>query len=136
MNGWGGAGGRESAGVRGVLRELVRMLQALLRDEEPSHIDLVALELAESERAQLRDALGEGEIVAEVRNFGRVSVVQCGYAGVWWVTHMDEEGEVLSEFLEVSYCPEVLITEMEAVADGRHALQARLFELELGNKHG
>ncbi|MCW8918544.1 MAG: hydrogenase expression/formation protein [Gammaproteobacteria bacterium] len=132
MSGWGESA-RGAAGRR-LLHELVERLGRLIEADEPSHFDLTAMELGEADHALLRDTLGEGEIMAEVSNFGRVSVMESGYAGIWWVTHLDEEEQVLSEFLEVSYCPEVLIAEMETVADGLNALKARLFEMEMARK--
>lgn len=134
MVGWGEA--ERGSAARLLLRQLVEMLDKLLRHDEPGHIDLRAMELDEDDYALLHQTLGEGEIMAQVSNFGRVSVMECGYAGIWWVTHMDESGQVLSEFLEVSYCPEVLIAETETVADGRNALRAHLFEMGMAGKHG
>jgi hydrogenase-1 operon protein HyaF len=125
--------GRGAAGRR-LLHELVELLGRLIEADEPSHLDLTAMGLGEADYALLRDTLGEGEIMAEVGNGGRVSVMESGYAGIWWVTHLDEEGQVLSDFLEVGYCPEVLIAEMETVADGLNALKARLFEMEMVRK--
>jgi hydrogenase-1 operon protein HyaF len=132
MSSWGESG--RGAAARNLLHELVELLRKLLQEDEPSHIDLGAMELEEDDYALLRETLGEGEILAQVSNLGRVSVMESGYAGIWWVTHMDEAGQVLSEFLEVSYCPEVLIAEQETVEDGRNALKARLFELGMAHK--
>jgi hypothetical protein len=122
--------------ARNLLHELVELLRRLLEYDEPSHIDLGAMELDEADYQVLRETLGEGDILAQVTNYGRVSVMESGYGGIWWVTHMDAEGQVLSDFLEVSYCPEVLIAEQEEVQDGRDALKAHLFEMGMGKKHG
>ena len=127
MNMWQDS--RKGAAGQRLLNELLELLQRLIESDEPSHIDLLAMELGEADYALLRETLGEGEIMAQVSNFGRVSVIESGYPGVWWVTHMDDEGQVLSDFLEVSYCPEVLIAETEIVEDGFNALKARLFEM-------
>lgn len=132
MSGWDEAG-RGAAGQR-LLHELVERLGRLLEADEPSHLELTAMGLGEADFALLRETLGEGEILAEVDNGGHVSVIESGYAGIWWVSHLDEEGQVMSEFLEVSYCPEVLIAEMDVVADGLNALKARLFEMEMARK--
>lgn len=124
---------RDEAGQR-LLTELLELLQRLIESDEPGHIDLLAMELGEDDYALLRQTLGEGEILAQVSNFGRVSVMESGYPGIWWVTHLDEEGQVLSDFLEVSYCPEVLIVETEVVEDGFNALKARLFEMGMARR--
>lgn len=132
MGGWDNS--KNGVAARGLLHELVLLLQKLVEHDEPSHIDLTAMELGDEDYALLRETLGEGMISAEVLNFGRVTVMECGYAGVWWVTHMDDEGQMLSEFIEVSYCPEVLIADSETVEDGFNALKARLFEMGMERK--
>ena len=132
MSSWNESG--RGAAARNLLHELVELLRILIEKDEPSHIDLTAMELGEADYELLRETLGEGEMIAQVANLGRVSVMECGYAGIWWVTHMSSKGQVLSEFLEVSYCPEVLIAETETVADGRNALKARLFEMRMEHR--
>lgn len=132
MSSWDESG--RSIAARNLLHELVELLRKLVEEDEPSHIDLTAMELGEDDYALLRETLGEGDILAQVTNFGRVSVMECGYAGIWWVTHMDDEEQVLSDFLEVSYCPEVLIAEAEMVEDGFNALKAQLFEMDIVRK--
>lgn len=132
MGEWQRAG--RSAAAQKLLKELVALQQRLLEADEPGHIDLVTKDLNEADYAVLRETLGEGEVLAQVTNFGRVSVIESGYSGIWWVTHLDEEGHVLSDFLEVSYCPEALITDEEDVKDSQGALKAHLFELEMAKK--
>ena len=134
MNSWDKVD--RGAAARVLLRELVVLLERLIREDEPSHIDLRAMELDTDDRALLHQTLGEGEITAEVENSGLVVVRESGYAGIWWVTHTDEAGQVISEFLEISYCPEVLIAEVETVNDGYNALKAHLFEMGMSQRHG
>ena len=134
MNGWNNMMHGEAA--KTLLRELVVLLERLVKEDEPSHIDLRAMELGVDDRALLQQTLGEGEITAEVENFGHIVVRESGYAGIWWVTHTDDSGQVISEFLEVSYCPEVLIAETETVSDGYNALKAHLFEMGMSQRHG
>lgn len=131
------SGGDELGGssvARKLLHELVERLEKLIKEDEPGHIELTAMELGEADYVLLRETLGEGDVMAEVSNFGEVTVMETGYAGIWWVTHLDEEGQVLSDFLEVGYCPEVLIADSETVEDGFNALKARLFEMEMARK--
>ncbi|MDH5786661.1 MAG: hydrogenase expression/formation protein [Chromatiales bacterium] len=131
---WSGV--ERGAAARVLLHELVTLLERLIKEDEPSHIDLRSMELGLDDRALLQQTLGEGEITAEVENFGHVLVRESGYAGIWWVTHTDDSGQVISEFIEVSYCPEVLIAEVETVADGYNALRAHLFEMGMSHRNG
>lgn len=132
MNNWDDHSGRGVA--RQLLHELLDMLRLLVEEDEPSHIDLMAVSLDESGKALLREALGEGEIIAQVADLGTVDVLETGYAGIWWVSHRDEAGHLIAEFLEVSFCPEVLIAEVETVADGYNAFKAHLFEMGIERK--
>lgn len=117
-----------------LLHEIVVLLKGLLEREEPTHIDLRALPLSRQDYAMLRHTLGEGAITAEVRNQGVTRIRQSGVAGVWWVTHYNEEEDVIGEFLEITFCPEVLVADYDAVGEGFDALQARLVELEYLSK--
>ncbi len=117
-----------------LLHRVAELLQQLLTRDEPGHIDLRAIPMNHQDMALLVETLGEGEVLAEVFGFGLTRVRQTGIPGVWWVVHLDDEEQILSEFIEVNYCPEVLITPTEDIREGRAALQARLFEVEMARK--
>ncbi len=119
-----------------LLNEVVELLQQLLSRDEPAHIDLRALPLSPLDMALLADTLGEGEVFAQVGGYGITRVRQTGIPGVWWVVHLGDEEQLIAEFIEVNYCPEVLITPIEDIRDGREALKARLFEVEMARKRG
>lgn len=119
-----------------LLHEVVNLLQQLLSRDEPSHIDLGSLPLSPQDLSLLAETLGEGDVFAEVANYGLTRVRQTGIPGVWWVVHLDEEEQIISQFIEVNYCPEVLITPTEDIRDGREALKARLFEVDMARKRG
>lgn len=120
--------------VNRILQSVVDMLDTLLKRDEPGHIDLGQLHLALEERAMLFEALGENGTRAEVLDYGHSLISSTGIAGVWLVQHLDDMEQVLDEFLEVNYCPEVLIAVTEDVREGRDALKARLFEAKLASK--
>ncbi|HEY0634478.1 MAG TPA: hydrogenase expression/formation C-terminal domain-containing protein [Gammaproteobacteria bacterium] len=113
-----------------LLHEIAALLRGLLERDEPAHIDLRALPLSRQDYAMLRQTVGEGEIRAEVYNLGMTHIQQTGASGVWWITHYNEEQDVIGEFLEIAFCPEALIADVTAVEEGMDALQARLVELE------
>jgi hypothetical protein len=117
-----------------VLHEVVVLLQQLLTEDKPGHIDLRAKHLGEEDIGLLLDILGEGDSYAELADYGVTRARQTGIPGVWWVVHLDEEEHVIAEFIEINYVPEALITLVEDVRDGREALRARLFEAEMKRK--
>jgi len=123
------AGG--DANARAVLREIETMLRRLIENDEDSSIDLTALPLTPQDYDLLEDTLGEGEVSAEVDSLGPTRVHETGIPGVWWVTHYNTDDEVMAEFIEVTYCPEILLTPEDDVKDGLEALLARLFEANL-----
>ena len=49
------------------------------------------------------------------------SKVKTGIAGVWLVTHHNEEGVLVGRFIEICHIPEILKSQTE---DARFALQA------------
>lgn len=119
-----------------LLHEIVKLLQQLLERDEPSHIDLQAIPLSDEDIELLSETLGEGDTDAEVMDFGVTRVTASGIPGVWWVLQMDEAGQTIGQFIEINYCPEVLIAQTEDIRDGREALQARLFQAGMERKRG
>ncbi|MGM0594751.1 MAG: hydrogenase expression/formation C-terminal domain-containing protein [Pseudomonadota bacterium] len=117
-----------------LLHEIVDLLAGLLERDEPSHIDLQAIPLSDEDIEILSETLGEGDIDAEVLDYGVTRVTASGIPGVWWVLQMDEAGQTIGQFIEVNYCPEVLIAPTDDIRDGREALKARLFEVGMQRK--
>lgn len=117
-----------------LLHEIVSLLRDLLERDEPSHIDLQAIPLSAEDLDMLAETLGQGDVNAEVADFGLTHVSATGIPGVWWVVQMDESEQIIGEFLEINYVPEVLIAPTEDIRDGREALKARLFEADMKRK--
>ena len=122
--------------VSHILQHLVQMLDGLLKDEEPGHIDLGQLDLTMDERLMLQEVLGENGTQAEVLDYGHTLIRSTGIPGVWLIQHLDATDHLIGEFIEVNYAPEALIAVTEDVRDGRDALKARLFEAGMvRNRH-
>lgn len=114
------------ANARAVLRELESLLQRLLSTGEEASIDLGSLPLSPEDYELLDASLGKGEVSAEVDSLGVTQIDETGISGIWWVTHYNADDEVMAEFLEVSWCPEILLTTQEDVSDGLERLRACL----------
>lgn len=130
------AGGDHNA--RAILGEIAGLLERLLAHDEAGSIDLGSLPLTDEDYDLLQESLGEGEVVAEVEAMGLTRAQESGFPGVWWVIHYNSEGDVVAQFIEVAYCPEILITPVEDVQEGLEALRAQLFDTERkkrGNHH-
>lgn len=111
-----------------MLHEIVSLLEQLLEHDQPSHIDLQAIPLGPEDMRVLAEALGEGDIHAELMDFGFTRISATGIPGVWWVVQLDDAEQIIGEFIEINYCPDALIAADEDIREGREALKARLFE--------
>ena len=113
--------------VHTLLREVAVHLQHLLDGGEPAAMDLQGLPMLTADgRAQLREALGTGEVVATVAVMGNTEVAETAYPGVWWLTDYGADGELLSEQIELTWVPERLRSQAADAAAGLDRLRARL----------
>jgi hydrogenase-1 operon protein HyaF len=113
--------------AKALLHELADLLEAWLRGGEAASIDLRSLPLTRGDYEELRAALGAGAVAARVEAIGASEARETQYAGVWWVTHYNEAGEVVADLIEVCEVPELLRAPAEDAAEGlvrfRQALQ-------------
>jgi len=91
-------------------RETMRWLQAALSDRDLESQPLLAdlSELDADSRAVVDQVLGEGEVSISVSGEGNVRVQESVLAGVWRILHLDGQGRVVADLLEVAPYPYVL----------------------------
>ncbi len=111
-----------------LLRELLTGVRRLLSDAEPSSIDLTALPLTPADLDWLRDTLGQGEVHVTLDAHGESTLVETACPGVWWVTHRNEQGAVIAQFLEVTFVPELVRAQAEDVEIGSEYLELLIAE--------
>ncbi len=112
-----------------LLRELVELVRRLLETGEPSAIDLSALPLTPADLDWLRERLGNGEISVTLQASGESTLDETACPGVWWVTHHNEQGAVTSQFIEVTFVPELVKAHPRDVAIGRESLELLISDL-------
>lgn len=112
--------------VRAILAELETSLQNLLATGREHSIDLRGLPFAPGELEYLKQTLGTGEVHIEVDALGRSDVQETAIRGVWWVTHFNTLDDVMAEFLEVSFCPDIIRAQRDDVRESLELLNARL----------
>ena len=112
-----------------LLREIAEMVRRLLSNGTNSAIDLQALPLNKADLDWLRERLGEGEIAVILDADGESSLNETNCPGVWWVTHRNPNGAVVSEFIEVAYVPEMVMAHPEDVATGLAHLELLVSDL-------
>jgi len=93
-----------------VIAEIGRMLEALSESGQAGSIDLRSLPLSDADRAQLEEALGRGEVRAELELAGNSEVWETRYPGVWWIRHRGAGDKIATEEISVCAIPEILIT--------------------------
>lgn len=115
-----------SAMVPAVLREVEALLAELVASGRNGRIDLRSLPLLPGDDARLAEALGAGEVRAEIDAMGRSQVRETALPGVWWVTHANTDGETVAEFIEIAPVPEILKAHPDDTRAGLARLRERL----------
>lgn len=123
-----GLSGDDSTQGRAILIQLEELLVQLLKTGEGGSIDLGSLPISPDDYNYLVEELGEGEVTADIESMGLTHVRETGVAGVWWITHLNTDDEVMAEFLEVAFCPDILLAPEDDVKESLDSLKARLFE--------
>lgn len=121
-------GGR-SGNALPLLRELAEHLKALLDRGEASATDLSALPLTPGDIEWLRGQLGTGELSVTLQANGESTFSETAFPGIWWVTHGNEQGAVTTQFIEVSFVPELVKSPRQDVEAAREALVLRIADL-------
>lgn len=116
-----------------VLHEIKHALVALLERGEETMIDLGAIPFAPGDERQLADVLGDGEVAAVVSVLGESQIYETKIPGVWRINNLDDNGELQSRFIEVTFTPELLKTQREDAEVGLGLLSDRLDALS-GNR--
>ena len=112
-----------------VLREVARLLDALARDTRFTEtVDLHSLPLLDSDREQLRQRLGRGEIEAAFDFAGPTRITETAYAGVWWVRHADADDRAVLEQIVVAQVPALLLAHRADIDDAARRLATELEE--------
>jgi hydrogenase-1 operon protein HyaF len=112
--------------VDALLNEIATRLARFADTDESSMIDLKSLPFSPSEYEALRTALGRGEVSARLETIGDSELYETHYAGVWWVTHYNVEGDVIADLIEIAAVPAILHSQPEDVRDGLERLQQQL----------
>ncbi|HRK78956.1 MAG TPA: hydrogenase expression/formation C-terminal domain-containing protein [Thiobacillus sp.] len=118
----------ETSGLTGnappLLRELSEGVKRLLASGQTSAIDLSALPLTPADLGWLQDKLGAGEISVTLQANGESTLNETACPGIWWVTHRNEQGAVISQFIEVAFVPELVKAHPEEVQTGWEYLES------------
>lgn len=121
------AGNEFTCNVRPIMHEIRHALGKLLDSGETSIIDLRSIPLAPGEEELIINTLGRGEVVVSLDVLGPTEIYETQYAGVWLVTHFNENKNIVSRFIEVTEMPDILRAQRRDIV---HALASLETELE------
>jgi len=122
------AGVEVTENVRALLTEISSMLSALINDDMIDSIDIHSLPLLPGEHEAIQTILGQGEVKANFDSLGTTTIYETALAGVWWVTHNNEEGDCIAETIEITTIPAILESQHDDIENACTALQEQLKE--------
>jgi hydrogenase-1 operon protein HyaF len=101
-----------------LLHEIRHALGRLLETGESTVIDVQSLPMGPGDLSRLFDALGRGEVTAELESLGKSVIREAKYSGVWIIEHLTGSGDASSRFIEVAWVPSLLQAQVEDVRKG------------------
>ena len=116
----------DGSGAQAILREIDRLLEHLIANDEEGVIDLKTIPLSHDEYQQLQYVLGKGELTATIHSLGKSIVHETAIAGVWRTIHYNEEGEVIADQVEVTALPEILKSDRTDMQSSLDELRRRI----------
>ena len=112
--------------VEPLMHEIRHALKRLAAGGESTVIDLQSLPLAPGEDERIEEALGRGEVSAELNALGQSLIQETAYPGEWLVTHRNNENAVVGRFIEVTRIPELLKSQQTDIEHGINRLENEL----------
>jgi len=103
--------------ARPILYEVRHALEELLDSGGTSIIDLRSIPLAPGEEETIINTLGQGEVHARLGALGPSEIYETRYAGVWLITHYNEDEAIVSRFIEITRLPEILKSQPEDMSN-------------------
>jgi len=112
-----------------LMMEIADMVRRLVDSGETAAIDLSALPLTPADKEWLRERLGTGQVHVSLEAEGQSSLDETACPGVWWITHRDTRGRVMSEFIEVTLVPDLVRAHPEDIKIGLGYLEGVISQL-------
>jgi hydrogenase-1 operon protein HyaF len=114
--------------VKPLLHEIKHALDNLIETGKTTMIDLRSIPLAPGEEEKILLTLGKGEVQAQLSLLGLSEVSETRFAGVWIVTHYNDEEHIISRFIEVTTIPDILCSQTEDVLEAYSRLTLELID--------
>ncbi|MHB1099254.1 MAG: hydrogenase expression/formation C-terminal domain-containing protein, partial [Burkholderiales bacterium] len=108
-----------------LLAEIAARLERLSAGGKGGAIDLRALPFSPEEYDALRQHLGRGEVSVRIEAIGPSEIFETRYPGLWWVTHCNAEGDIISDLLEITNIPEIIKSHPHDIRAGLASFRAQ-----------
>jgi len=128
------SGNELTQNVSPLLHEVKHALDNLIETGKHSIIDLRSIPLAPGEEDKILQVLGRGEVQAKLNALGLSEVFETQYAGVWVVTHYNDDQDIISRFIEVTTMPEILCSQTEDIMAAYSSLAIELGDEQIINE--
>jgi hydrogenase-1 operon protein HyaF len=102
--------------ARALFNELAQHLQQLVDQGNEHTVDLFSLPVTGQDKQELEQLLGKGEVDITLTTVGESRIFETSYNGIWWVRHYAADELLISEFIEVSWIPEIIKSHPSDVA--------------------
>ena len=114
-----------------LLQDVSEALAQLADSGQMSVIDLKLVpRMTPDTYRYLKDNLSVGEARILIRADITIDILETAFPGVWWITHQSEQGEIVTEIIEVAPTPAILKPHRAEIAAGQKRLARLLGALE------
>jgi hydrogenase-1 operon protein HyaF len=116
--------------AKALITDIYSRFQALAEHDKTDVIDLRHLPpLGEDGYRLLREWFIGGEATATVKGQGKSVASESRYPGIWWVTHYNEENEIITELIEITHVPAILGSQHEDIRIAKDRFKSDLAQL-------
>jgi len=116
-----------------LLHQIKHAMDNLLENNVNEVIDLRSIPLAPGEEDNLLNILGQGEVKAQLNALGPSEILETQFNGVWLITHYNDENEIVSRHIEITFMPEIMLSQMQDIRSSSQRLSERLSESQSDN---
>ena len=120
--------------AQAVFNELVDRLQEFADSGKKHVIDITSLPLTSSDKRELEELLGQGEVQVTLSTIGESQIIETAYSGIWWIKHFTADEKLISELIEITIIPEIIKSHPDDIKQAANNIKAVNNNNELGEQ--
>ncbi len=109
--------------IYSLLVEIKHALENFHQQGIKQSIDLLATPLSAFERKRLLGLLGKGEVDINLTSLGKSEIYETNYNGIWFINHKDEDNQVLTQLIEITQIPDIVLSPIKDIPESTKKLQ-------------